>query len=291
MTTGTRNGCAICAMAIAAQIAITTSVISVTENPASPGLRLAGSARLRGCRAARLRGCRAAGRTCGVLRSHVAPGLSSTDADRDAVRRRPAGLAGGEVRQHVAHPMEFARLVEKIIRAERQAPVAVLRKCVVGEYDHLGVRRPTFLSRASSARRAPCPASAAGRARPRPIRRRRSSASASASVSACPTISRLGISASDSARRARMIAESSTITTRSFDSSTRSLLVARSRRASEPDEAIEGSCMFRVDACADRFRGKRSENDIRVAKGDMSVFVRQFAALHGRLAPLCDTIS
>ena len=42
--------------------------------------------------------------------------------------------------------MKFARFVEKEVRSEREASVAVLRECVVGKYDHLTVRGSTALS-------------------------------------------------------------------------------------------------------------------------------------------------
>src|SRR6476469_6551444 len=111
MTTGTRNDCAIFATAIAAQVAIRTSVISVSER--------SGEASSSVCAAGTLRGTRAA--FSGAMSR---PQLSST-AKRSG--GNPRGFAGGEVRQYVADPMEFACFVEKEIRAEREAAVAILR--------------------------------------------------------------------------------------------------------------------------------------------------------------------
>src|SRR5665213_4522884 len=54
------------------------------------------------------------------------------------VSKRPAGLArSGHFLEDVAHTVVFARLVEKIIGAQRETAVAVLRNCVVGEDDDL----------------------------------------------------------------------------------------------------------------------------------------------------------
>src|SRR6476469_7647798 len=50
--------------------------------------------------------------------------------------------ARGEIVEHFANAVIFARLVEEIVGAKRHALRPVLRKRLVGEHDHLYVRWP-----------------------------------------------------------------------------------------------------------------------------------------------------
>jgi hypothetical protein len=133
---------------------------------------------------------------------------------------------------------------------------------VIGKYDHLRVRRPTTLLQLLQYPEAGpflqlqvehdrVPAAAAEQRKRVGLGFR------------LPMISRLGISDSVSVSRARMIGESSTITTRNFASFTCFQIVAFSGRPSGVVRFLQGSWS---GAHAAQVRGERSENDIRDAK-------------------------
>ena len=127
---------------------------------------------------------------------------------------RDGRVGCGEVGDDVVDAMELARLVEEIVGAEQQTARAQLWKRVVREHDDRGLTlQPPGGSALSTANPVPCLSCRSRITTSQPSSR--SSAVASASVSACPTMRTLGISVSVSARRARIIAESSTMAMRS----------------------------------------------------------------------------